>query len=550
MPVNNQIQNNLNIQTLTSYIDKASASQSAANANVSYGAMGNAVINTGVSKALNQAAKELIADVKNITLTNDDVKNLYQAQPKAGFALGSQDGVIFVKQIKGELTLEAADILLGAAKRDSAESELANPSSSPTRNTRPNTHPPVSQHGKSEERIYENLQFKVRPQSPVHSPRTNTPPPVPAHAGRSSSPSPAHGSRPSSPVHAVGANSSLDTTKLENTFSAYSDVDIMQKRPSADHKFVAVWPSSKGDGSFGIHLPGARPKRATTLEQAQSIVNNHLQQQSQVQQNHHARNVLASGAQDHREELAQFEQKLGQYKDNISKKNHPEYYHKDPVGTSKENKVDRFGDIGTMLHSKVGYNLNANRITVAGQDVAIATQYPKDSQIEDQLRLLVDNRTPSLTVLTEASQMANPAKGMTDYFSRNLGFNSGLTTQSELTSRDMVVGRNTDGSDLKANVFNLTINIPGEAPFTVPVLHVTNWIDKTAIDAESSNNIATMINGIESDGGAPVVHCRAGVGRTGQIVAAIAMQKVPNSVSAEEVINDMRYSRNDYMGQT
>ncbi|PSW76419.1 protein tyrosine phosphatase, partial [Photobacterium damselae] len=42
----------------------------------------------------------------------------------------------------------------------------------------------------------------------------------------------------------------------------------------------------------------------------------------------------------------------------------------------------------------------------------------------------------------------------------------------------------------------------------------------------------------------------AGVGRTGQIVAAIAMQKVPNSVSAEEVINDMRYSRNDYMGQT
>ncbi|MDP2516814.1 protein tyrosine phosphatase, partial [Photobacterium damselae subsp. piscicida] len=220
MPVNNQIQNNLNIQTLTSYIDKASASQSATNANVSYGAMGNAVINTGVSEALNQAAKELIEDVKNIMLTNDDVENLYQAQPKAGFALGNQDGVIFVKQIKGELTLEAAGILLGAAKRDSAESELANPSSSPTRNTRPNTPPPVSQ------RIYENLQFKVRPQSPVHSPRANTPPPVPAHAGRSSSPS---------PVHAVGANSSLDTTKLENTFSAYSDVDIMQKRPSADY---------------------------------------------------------------------------------------------------------------------------------------------------------------------------------------------------------------------------------------------------------------------------------------------------------------------------
>ena len=59
---------------------------------------------------------------------------------------------------------------------------------------------------------------------------------------------------------------------------------------------------------------------------------------------------------------------------------------------------DRF-NMPFSADTSIRKDLNANRIRINGSNIAIATQYPYPHQIEAQLQMLVDNRTPALIVL-------------------------------------------------------------------------------------------------------------------------------------------------------
>ena len=88
---------------------------------------------------------------------------------------------------------------------------------------------------------------------------------------------------------------------------------------------------------------------------------------------------------------------------------------------------DRF----KMPHSadtRVRDDLNANRIVVDGKNIAIATQYPLDHQIESQLQMLLDNHTPVLVILASVTDIQNHQ--LPEYFSGNKSF-GGIETQSK-----------------------------------------------------------------------------------------------------------------------
>lgn len=220
-----------------------------------------------------------------------------------------------------------------------------------------------------------------------------------------------------------------------------------------------------------------------------------------------------------------------------------------------DSKRDRF-NIPHSLKTSIRRDLNANYIKVNGENIAIATQYPYHHQLEAHLQLLVDNRTPVLVVL--ASNKDIVGRQMPDYFSVS-GIYGAITVTSTLTGK---VGL-TDS--IEAKTYNL--NIEGyQTNLTVPVIHVHNWPDHHTITPENTEKLISMIESVllerisfyterksralsDPDKLLPVVHCRAGVGRTGQTIAAMAMRKHPK-LSLASITKDLRASRNDYMIQT
>ncbi|WP_227317364.1 protein-tyrosine phosphatase family protein [Cedecea davisae] len=230
-----------------------------------------------------------------------------------------------------------------------------------------------------------------------------------------------------------------------------------------------------------------------------------------------------------------------------------------PPDFSGENSINRFGSIRAKASTAVGQQLNANKISIAGKNVAIACQYPLPDQVESYLKMLVDTRTPIVAVLASQSEIECAKNKMPDYFTQPKSYPCGITTESKL------LGKIPLGMGVEAKVYRLEIR-GYDKGVAVNVLHVHNWPDKTAISAELTKNLANTINQLTKDGVErykenggrsindpdkllPVVHCRAGVGRTGQVIAAIAMEKYDKKISLEKIVADMRNSRNGFMVQ-
>lgn len=224
-------------------------------------------------------------------------------------------------------------------------------------------------------------------------------------------------------------------------------------------------------------------------------------------------------------------------------------------------RLNRFNDIRANKATAVRPDLNANYVQV-GAHRSIACQYPLEAQLESHLQMLFDNRTPVLAVLASAREIDNPQFKMPDYF-RHGGQYGAVSVKSEHKESIAL------GDGVLADVYNLTLTQPGAGRkgITVPVVHVSNWPDKTAVSAEVTDKLSTLLEQkaqgqravYEKAGSSavgdenkllPVIHCRAGVGRTAQVIGAMAMHEPRNgALSVEEMVGDMRTSRNGIMVQ-
>jgi protein tyrosine phosphatase len=194
--------------------------------------------------------------------------------------------------------------------------------------------------------------------------------------------------------------------------------------------------------------------------------------------------------------------------------------------------------------TSIGSDLNANTIIIGETPTAIATQYPYKHQVEAQLKLLIDQQAPVLVVLASSTDIQNHQ--LSAYF-------AGSATFGELTTKSKFEDYIDLSETTEVKVFKLTISGHGDS-FVIPVLHVHNWPDHRTIRAETTAKLVELIESTitandQADNKAlPVIHCKAGVGRTGQTIAAIALKNQP-SLSLDTIIKDMRASRNDQMVQ-
>lgn len=224
--------------------------------------------------------------------------------------------------------------------------------------------------------------------------------------------------------------------------------------------------------------------------------------------------------------------------------------------------INRFHDIQANKSTIVCSELNANYIKI-GTYRSIACQYPLESQLEKHLHMLFDNRTPVLAVLASDEEISERKNKMPDYF-RQSGSYGAMNVQSKLSECIEL----SNGIYVDIYQMKLTQRDSGRKGITIPVIHIRNWPDKQTLSMDNVNEVSSLIaknmrdkvamyvkSGSSAVGDVnkllPVVHCRAGVGRTGLIIGSLAMNEKANvHLSLEDVIAEMRLSRNGLMVQT
>ncbi|QBY45241.1 protein-tyrosine phosphatase family protein [Arsenophonus nasoniae] len=225
----------------------------------------------------------------------------------------------------------------------------------------------------------------------------------------------------------------------------------------------------------------------------------------------------------------------------------------------------RFGNIWTAQETAVtapnGQLLAANRVQIAGQNVAITCQYPKPASLQDYFKMLVANRTPALVVLASDKDI-NPEKGvgLPEYFRQDNQY--GDVSVTVIDKGEGKLADELDYHDYLLHVTDQSQNIK----VTIPVIHVSNWPDLTASGNEGLKELAEHVNVVvdkkinfykEKGSSAindenkllPVMHCRAGVGRTGQLLATMELLKSESQQSLESIVRDMRTTRDGKMVQ-
>ncbi|CAY76317.1 protein-tyrosine phosphatase family protein [Erwinia pyrifoliae] len=217
-----------------------------------------------------------------------------------------------------------------------------------------------------------------------------------------------------------------------------------------------------------------------------------------------------------------------------SGKNDPRYV------SEGDKKINRFDNIPSRVETLVDKGLNANYITIANERVAIASQYPLTGHLEKYLEMIVDQRTPAIVVLASKAEIDEPRNEMHNYFGRSEKHDK-IETISEKTGNYELVDKT------KVETYNLIIKGHGN-DFPVKVYHVTNWPDHGTISAKATKQLAGYINEVrDRNEGVPVIHCRAGVGRTGVVICAQAIGK---EISVERAVVSCRECRNHHMVQT
>lgn len=240
----------------------------------------------------------------------------------------------------------------------------------------------------------------------------------------------------------------------------------------------------------------------------------------------------------------------------------------------------RYPNIGSAKQTQISVltpyksivTLAANCLQVGRENLAIRCQYPKDNDqaIENHLSMLMANKTPILVVLASKKEIHGSffqKDKLPPYFMSNQKYGA-LEVTSKREKRDYKVDpkqkdtgeKMLEFSQYKMEIFN------GDKKHALPVIHVTNWDDGGTIRVDELiklNRIIGIINegslfelyknkGVSIEGEKkplPVIHCKAGIGRTGVLAAAMQWVKPENKQSMENIVLALRETGNPNMVQ-
>ncbi|MFP2239596.1 protein-tyrosine phosphatase family protein [Pseudescherichia vulneris] len=221
--------------------------------------------------------------------------------------------------------------------------------------------------------------------------------------------------------------------------------------------------------------------------------------------------------------------------------------------------LQRYNDIGTAVCSQIrtsnGTAMPANKIAINGQEIAMRCQYPKAEHMAEHCRMLLEQKPAVVVVLSSSNDIAE--KKLPMYFCESKNYDGIQVTTAPKINKKTRIKVDTQLESLILNNYIMKIN-DGQKESMHSVIHVTNWPDKTSINVRDLNELTHYIKNKISDKCAenndlsekPLIHCNAGVGRTGTLIGAMALADNANQHSVENIVLNMRETGSGKMVQT
>ncbi|MGE4801887.1 protein-tyrosine phosphatase family protein [Yersinia hibernica] len=223
-------------------------------------------------------------------------------------------------------------------------------------------------------------------------------------------------------------------------------------------------------------------------------------------------------------------------------------------------KYQRYSDINTPEATAImapnNIDLPANHIRLGTDKGVIRSQYPTVEGLTAFKAMLAEKRITIVVVIAD-SNMLDHSQGK--YRTEHPAYFANKENLKNYVSPPV--------NNIEIDCYQMPLKDGNNKTIPINFAHIKNWQDRTAFGKNEIRELAEIVttlhqralNNFQKQGSQavkadvktlPVIHCSAGVGRTGQLIAAMELINPDSRLSLESIIKTLREEGNPNMVQT